>query len=431
MTGKVEVKGDTPTVTVDEDALKELAGEVQDGESVTVKLMVEKLADPADKDDIQAVVTGKKDDVLYLDLSLVKQVNDGAPLAITDTVDKVLEIKVPYDFTGKKDVTVYHKHGENDAEKLTKLTTRPTERFADGSFFADSQSGAVYIYASKFSTYAIGYTAETTTPSQPGGSSTTYYTLTATAEQGGAISPSGKVSIRRGGTKTFAITPNKGYLVADVLVDGRSVGAATEYTVEKVTANHTLTVRFKKADDRPAWNPFVDVGTGHWFHDSVKYVYEQGLMVGTDGTHFSPDWDTSRGMIATIIWRLEGSPAPNGPLTYTDCDSEAYYAQAVAWGTENGVLKGYGGGKFGPDDPITREQLAAMLWRYVGKPKSTGTLDGFNDSEDASRYALNALRWVVEQGIIQGKGGGVLDPAGKATRAETAAMLMRFLESEK
>ncbi len=159
VTGEVEVKPGTPAVDVDEEALKDLAGEVQDGDTVTVKLTVEKQGAPADKADIEAVVTGDKANVLYLDLSLVKRVNDNAPTPITDTGDKVLEIAVPYDFTGKKDVTVYRKHGDNDAEKLTALAARPTENYADGSFFADSANGVVYIYASKFSTYAIGYTA--------------------------------------------------------------------------------------------------------------------------------------------------------------------------------------------------------------------------------------------------------------------------------
>lgn len=427
----VEVKGsDTPAaVAGGVDAVAEAETEAP-GQTVTVKLTVEAKEEPEDKAELDRVISGKKDDVLYLDLSLEKQINDQEPQAITDTGDKVLEIAVPYDFTGKKDVTVYRRHGEQNAEALDKLTARPAGSFADRAFFADSRSGMVYIYASKFSTYAIGYT-ETTSPNPPDSGSTIYYTLTATAGLGGAITPSGMVIVPRNGDKSFSITPDEGYVVADVLVDGESVGAVTEYTVEKVTANHTIAVSFRKDDGRPAWNPFVDVNTGHWFHDSVKAVYEQGLMVGTDRNHFSPDWDTSRAMIATIIWRLEGSPEPKGQLSYTDCSSKAYYAKAVAWGTENDILAGYGGGLFGPDDPITREQLAAILWRCAGFPASSGTLTGFTDTDKASRYAAPALEWAVEQGIITGKGGGILDPLGKATRAEAAAMFTQFCELKK
>ena len=215
--------------------------------------------------------------------------------------------------------------------------------------------------------------------------------------------------------------------MADVLVDGKSVGAVKKYTFEKVTKDHTIEVRFSKTNDCPGWNPFVDVKSRDWFHNSVKYIYEQELMVGTDKTHFSPRLDTSRAMIATILWRLEGSPAPTQKCAYTDCRSDAYYAQAVAWGTEKGILNGYGGNLFGPDDPITREQLASMLYRYTGSPTTSGTLDGFADSGKISKYALDALSWAVENGIMAGKGNGILDPKGNAIRAEAAAMLQRYL----
>lgn len=415
----VEVKGsDTPAVVVggvDAVAEEETAAP---GETVTVKLTVEKQDSPADKAELDTVISGKKDDVLYLDLSLEKQINDQEPQVITDTEDQVLEIVVPYDFTGKKDVTVYRKHGVNDAEKLTGLSTRPTENFTDGRFYADGV-GKVYIYASKFSTYAIGYTAAQTI---------TRYTLTATAGRNGRIDPSGAILVRRNSNKTFAITPNEGYVVADVLVDGKSVGSVTEYTFEKITTSHTIEVIFKRAGALPAWNPFKDVKSGDWFHDSVKYVYEQGMMVGTDSTHFAPSLDTSRAMIATILWRLEDSPEPEGALTYPDCSAGSWYAKAVVWGSENGVVKGYDNGNFGPNDPITREQLAAMLWRYAGEPATSGTLDSFPDSNKAGDWATDALRWTVEEGILTGKdGSGLLDPKGKATRAEVAAVLMRFL----
>ncbi|WP_369298881.1 S-layer homology domain-containing protein [uncultured Neglectibacter sp.] len=415
----VEVKGsDTPAVVVggvDAVAEEETAAP---GETVTVKLTVEKQDSPADKAELDTVISGKKDDVLYLNLSLEKQINDQEPQVITDTEDQVLEIVVPYDFTGKKDVTVYRKHGVNDAEKLTGLSTRPTENFTDGRFYADGV-GKVYIYASKFSTYAIGYTAAQTI---------TRYTLTATAGRNGRIDPSGAILVRRNSNKTFAITPNEGYVVADVLVDGKSVGSVTEYTFEKITTSHTIEVIFKRAGALPAWNPFKDVKSGDWFHDSVKYVYEQGMMVGTDSTHFAPSLDTSRAMIATILWRLEDSPEPEGALTYPDCSAGSWYAKAVVWGSGNGVVKGYDNGSFGPNDPITREQLAAMLWRYAGEPATSGTLDSFPDSSKAGDWATDALRWTVEEGILTGKdGSGLLDPKGKATRAEVAAVLMRFL----
>lgn len=438
--GEVERKPGAPAVTVDEETLKDLAGEVQEGESVTVKLTVEKQDDPADKAELEEIVQGKKDDVLYLDLSLLKTTvrGDGgsATETVNDTGDKVLEIAVPYDFAGKKDVTAYRKHGENAAEVLAALSERPTGNFADGSFFADSEGGMVYIYTSKFSTYAIGYTAESSEePGTSSGGSDNYYTLTATAGEGGSISPKGKVTVQQGLRKTFTITPDEGYEIADVLVDGESVGAVESYVFRQVSRRHTIEAVFQRAGDkkeeRPAWNPFEDVKAGDWFHDDVRYVYERGLMVGTDESHFRPEWDTSRAMIAVILWRMEGSPGVKTGADYPDCVADSWYAQAVAWASESGVVKGYDNGSFGPEDPITREQLAVMLWRYAGSPKAKGGLSTFTDAGQAGFWAVDALDWAVEAGILRGKDGGRLDPTGLASRAEAAAMLTRYPESGK
>ena len=161
--GEVEVKPGTPAVSVDKEILKDLAGEVPEGQTVTVKLTVETKEDPADKAELESVMVGDKEKVLYLDLSLLKQVNDAEPEAITNAA-RVLEIAVDYDFTGKKDVTAYRKHGDAKAEVLTKLAARPAKDFADWTFFDDGENGVVYIYASKFSTYAIGYTAQAEEP---------------------------------------------------------------------------------------------------------------------------------------------------------------------------------------------------------------------------------------------------------------------------
>ena len=419
--GEVQVTPGTPAVSVDKDALKDLAGEVQAGNAVIVTLTVEKLDNPADRAELEAVIRGDRRGILYLDLSLLKQVNDQEPEIITDTGAKVLEIAVPYDFTGKRDVTVYRKHGSEPAQALTRSNRR-----SDGTYRLDETNGVVYIYATKFSTYAISYTSENTTPTPGGDSSPTYYTLTATAGEGGSIAPSGKISIRRHRDRTFAITPDEGYVVADVLVDGKSVGAVSAYTFERVTANHTITVSFQKAAERPAWNPFVDVRTGDWFYDSVKYVYEQSLMEHTDATHFSPDVDTSRAMIAAILWRLAGEPEAKTGLPYPDCEPDGWYTEAVAWGMENGVVMGYGNGDFGPEDPITREQLALMLYRYAKAEPAGDDLSAWADSSSVSVWARDAMAWAVEEGILTGKDGTRLDPAGKATRAEAAAMLMHF-----
>ncbi|MFG6372833.1 MAG: S-layer homology domain-containing protein, partial [Oscillospiraceae bacterium] len=442
--GEVEVNlgTGTPAVTTDTEILKDLAGEIQKWQKVIVKLTVEKQDEPADKDEITELVTGRKDDVLYLNLSLLRQINAEEPEAITDTGSRVLEIVVPYDFTGKKDVTVYRKHGNTPAVALTRLAERPDGAFTDGTFCTDTANGKVYIYTSKFSTYAIGYTAQTSASGSSGGS-TIYYTLTATAGQGGSISPSGKVSLHRNGTKAFTITPDEGCLVADVLVDGKSVGPVMEYTFERITANHTIEVVFRKItsgaadcarDNTCLISKFPDAEPEAWYHDGVHYCLEQGLMVGTSETTFAPAMETSRAMIATIFWRLSGSPEAGAEMSFPDCEAGSWYAQAVAWCAEAGVVKGYDSGNFGSDDPITREQMALMLWRYAqlrGQDVSTGGEAGlltYSDFDQAGAWAVSALRWAVGSGVMNGKDGNRLDPKGLVSRAEAAAVLQRFFE---
>ncbi len=182
---------------------------------------------------------------------------------------------------------------------------------------------------------------------------------------------------------------------------------------------------------------FTDVKPSDWYYDSVKTIVAQGLMNGTSEATFSPDLDTSRAMIATILWRLEGSPESKAALTYPDCVAGSWYAKAVAWASEQGVVKGYDSGDFGPDDPITREQLATMLWRYAqakGQDVSVGentNILSYTDIDQAGEWAIPALQWAVGSGVMTGRGNGVLDPIGKATRAEAAAMLVRYLKNEK
>lgn len=149
-------------------------------------------------------------------------------------------------------------------------------------------------------------------------------------------------------------------------------------------------------------------------------------MEGTSGTMFSPNMDTTRAMIVTLLWRLENSPASTGWAEFPDVSQGQWYSDAVRWAVSAGVVKGYGDGSFGPEDTITREQLAAMLYRYAKADAPVGDLTAFSDSDHISDWAEEAVRWAVGQGIITGKNGGYLDPKGRATRAETAAMFARY-----
>ena len=179
---------------------------------------------------------------------------------------------------------------------------------------------------------------------------------------------------------------------------------------------------------------FVDVDPAEWYAGAVDYVTENGLMNGYGGGVFAPGENTSRAMIAMILWRMEGCPVVNYLMTFTDVDASLWYAEAVRWAASEGIIKGYGNGTFGPNDSVTREQLAAMLYRYEqsrggGFTGSWMFLLDFTDRDQVDDWAYEAMCWMTMNGVITGKGGGILSPKGQATRAEAAAMLMRFCKA--
>ena len=200
-----------------------------------------------------------------------------------------------------------------------------------------------------------------------------------------------------------------------------------------LTKDMTVYARWR-VDENPGTgaNPFTDVSEKDWFYGDVMFVYENGLMLGTSKTLFSPHGTATRGMMATILWRMEGSPAPKGKNSFTDVEAGKWYADAITWTAENGIFAGYGKDKFGPDDPITREQLAAIFYRYADYKgydlTVKGNLDKFKDADKITDYAKTAMQWAVGSDLVNGKSGALLDPQDKATRAEIATMLHRFIE---
>ena len=180
---------------------------------------------------------------------------------------------------------------------------------------------------------------------------------------------------------------------------------------------------------------FSDVRPADWYHDAVSYVCENGLMNGTSNTTFSPNATTSRSMIVTILYRLAGSPdmpESNWGYPYADVDAAAYYSTPVYWARMNDLVTGYSDTQFGPDDAITREQMATIMYRYAYSKNLVANepynLNQFGDNSQISSWARDSVAWAVGAGLISGKGDGVLDPQGATTRAEAAAILQRFLE---
>lgn len=172
---------------------------------------------------------------------------------------------------------------------------------------------------------------------------------------------------------------------------------------------------------------FDDVPENAWYADAVAYVRDNGLMSGTSATTFSPDAATSRGQIATILYRAAGSPAVTGGTNFSDVSSTAYYATATRWASANGIVTGYPNGNFGPDEPITRQQIAAILWRCAGSPAADRGTD-FADESTISAYASTAVDWARENGIMNGKDGNRFDPNGNATRAQAAVILRNYMQ---
>lgn len=172
---------------------------------------------------------------------------------------------------------------------------------------------------------------------------------------------------------------------------------------------------------------FIDVASDSWAADAVAFASGHELFNGISPDTFGPDLPMTRGMLAMVLHNLEGNPEQATAETFSDVDASAWYAEAVAWSSARGIVSGYGNGLFGPGDNITREQLAVMLWRYAGEPAATNKELHFNDADEVSGYALDALIWTIENNIINGKGSGILDPRGQTTRAQVAQMLMNYL----
>ena len=273
-----------------------------------------------------------------------------------------------------------------------------------------------------------------------GSTSTTTYKITVTEGKNGSITPNGVVKVEKGEDQTFKIKAEKGYEIADVLVDGKSVGAVAKYTFKNVKEKHTIEATFKKVE-MPEQKPeeketFKDVKKNDWYYEAVEYVANKGLMNGTGNDEFTPDANTTRGMIVTILYRLEGSPEVS-MSTFTDVANTEYYAKAVAWAEKNGIVNGYGEGKFGPNDVITREQLAAIMYRYSNYKKYNTSVGedtnilSYNDISELSEYAVSSMQWACGAGLVNGIGDGKLAPKGNATRAQLATILMRYCESNK
>ena len=258
------------------------------------------------------------------------------------------------------------------------------------------------------------------------------YKITVAATQGGAVTAD-PTAAKAGATVTLTPAPDAGYQVGTVAVTDRfgEAVAVTEqaggtYTFTMPNGQVTVTVTFEQAP-----LPFPDVTEGDWFYDAVRYAYETGLMDGVGDNLFAPNSETTRAQLVTILYRLEGEPEVSGTSGFSDVAAGIWYTDAVAWAAENGIVNGVSDTEFAPGDDITREQLAAILYRYAAYQgydvSQRADLSGFGDASSIRPYAQEALSWASAQGLVLGFEDGSLRPQGTASRAQIAAVLMRFL----
>ena len=270
-----------------------------------------------------------------------------------------------------------------------------------------------------------------------------YYTISVDGGSHGSVS----IEAEPAGTNSYYgirneyvyidATPNTGYKVKSVTVvdkynDSIKVyesSTANRYYFTMPDSNVTVNVEFTP---RVMSNPFTDVRSTDWFYDAVNYVYSEGIMDGTSVYMFSPNNATSRGMLVTILWRLAGQPVVTG-TSFSDVSSSAYYYYAVLWASKYGIVDGLGNNMFGPDQAITREQFAVILYRYAQhcgySTSANSTLVGYADSNKISSYALTAMRWACGAGLFEGDERANLNPQGQTTRAAAAKLLMTFQEN--
>ena len=275
-----------------------------------------------------------------------------------------------------------------------------------------------------------------------GSTGTTSYAITVEKADNGTVTAS-RTRASKGLTITLTVKPDEGYKLDKLTVTDKNGNELKltdkgdgKYTFTMPASAVTVKASFAKDDGSVGTDlPFTDVKSNDWFYEAVKYVYDKELMKGTASTTFAPFMTTNRAMVVTMLWRLEGQPKAEATLSFTDVEQGVWYTDAVNWAASKGIVKGYSDTVFAPNDTVTREQLATILHRYAQSKgydvTAKGDLTAFADGGKTSPWAVDAMKWAVGSKLLSGKGGGVLDPTGTATRAEVAQIFMNFAQNLK
>ena len=366
---------------------------------------------------------------------------DDLNLAIGNHYDRETEIMyIPYEI-------------QLDGEKVSDFSPTPFESYY--SYWTLKDVSEAHTVSIKYKDASQGGTEEPDEPSggddnsKPSGgsggssggsagSSTTYTAkVNKTGSGSAAVSPQ---NAKKGDKVTVTATPNAGYEVAAVTVtdsSGKTVAVSNEgngkYTFTQPGSRVAIQVTFRNTTEQPGDTvPFTDVASSEWYYEAVQYVYNNELMNGMSATTFEPNSTTTRGMIVTMLYRLENEPTA-ASAGFTDVAAGQWYTDAVNWAAANNIVNGYGDDQFGPTDTITREQMAAILYRYAQYKgydvTASADLSAYTDAANISSYAVSAMQWAVSEGLINGITDTTLVPGGSATRAQVAAILMRFCEN--
>ena len=353
-------------------------------------------------------------------------------MAIWVTCDKhETDTPVPTEFTitfNGNGGTPYVGSMRTTNQKLTSLPTATRSgRYSFDGWYTAASGGTKITTATVFyenTTVYAHWTYIGGGGSSGGGGGYTYHTIRAISGLNGSISPSGWTSVRHGWDQTFTITPDKGYAVAKVLVDGKSVGSVKSYTFKNVTKDHTIEVVFMKANGNPQTGVFVDVPEGSYYEEAVDWAVEKGITTGTGNNYFTPDGICTRAQAVTFLWRVAGSPTPKTEaMPFEDVLDGSYYYEAVLWAVENGITVGTSATTFSPELTCSRAHIVTFLWRAANSP-SVKTANPFTDVA-ADAYYIDAVLWAVKHKITVGTTLSTFSPDEGCTRAQIVTFLYR------
>lgn len=449
---------------------------VNDGGIVEILLMVQPNTNIDGKAKIEAKMNADGyTSRMLMDIDLIKTSISSNGYQLQEPMNTAsnllkLVIPLPEEFQGKDSYAVYRSHDHGNgliAETITTSNDNNAERIE-----ISSDKTYLTLYAKHFSTYAIGFTEDS---GSSGGSSrdkvVSYKVNVSVDGEGGSISPNGTVKVKKGEDITFKITPEPGFIITDVLIDGKSVGSVDTYTFSDVTKEHTIKAVFTQENSglpyyysgnqkvfigfasdaygkmeyiapegetvllQPNPKNFIDI-SNHWGKEAINFVAEREIFIGIGDEIFSPDTGMTRGMFSTVVGRLYersyGSLEVDQTHMFTDCDYDSWYGPYVDWCSENGIIKGIGGGLFQPDREITRQEMVSILYRFsefmeAAEVETSGVSLSYTDAVEISSWALEAVKYGAGSGIVIGRDDGRFEPQATATRAEVSMIIKRFV----